>query len=226
MALRRLAVHYDVISPYSWLGFEQIHRHHRMWQDDSIKLELKPTFIGGIMKASGNKPPGVVVNKMLYMMHDLNRLNTFLQVPIVPLSDPATTLFVKGSTKAMRVLTALDIEDPSKLEKASHELWMQIWHRDLDITDDGIITEALAKAGVTESESAKLIAMTAEPAIKKRLIEVTQEAIDAQAFGAPTFIVREEGKDDQMFFGQDRIELLCAELNKPYYGPALGGKIF
>lgn len=79
MALRRLAVHYDVVSPYSWIGFEQVMRHHRLWKDDSIKLELKPTFISGIMKASGNKPPGIVPSKMIYMMHDLNRLNKYLQ---------------------------------------------------------------------------------------------------------------------------------------------------
>ena len=79
MALRRVAVHYDVISPYSWLGFEQMLRHQRIWKDESVKLELKPTFISGIMKASGNKPPGVVPNKMMYMMHDLQRLNKFLE---------------------------------------------------------------------------------------------------------------------------------------------------
>lgn len=107
----------------------------------------------------------------------------------------------------MRVLTALEQEDPAKLERASHEIWMQIWSRDLDITDNGVITEALVKAGVLESESAKYIEMTNEPAIKKQLINVTQEAIDAQAFGAPTFIVREDGEDDKMFFGQGMFKL-------------------
>ena len=79
MALRRVAVHYDVISPYSWVGFEQLHRHHRLWKDDSVKLELKPTFISGIMKASGNTPPGMVQNKGIYMIQDITRLNKFVK---------------------------------------------------------------------------------------------------------------------------------------------------
>ena len=53
---------------------------------------------------------------------------------------------------------------------------------------------------------------------------MTKEAISAEAFGAPTFILRQEGNQDKMFFGQDRIELLCAAINKKYYGPALAGK--
>ena len=77
MSLRRVAVHYDVISPYSWIGFEQIHRHHRLWNDRSIRLELKPTFLARVMKESGNRPPGVITNKMFYMIYDLDRLRNF-----------------------------------------------------------------------------------------------------------------------------------------------------
>ena len=55
-------------------------------------------------------------------------------------------------------------------------------------------------------------------------MDITEEANEAQAFGAPTFIIREEGEDDKMFFGQDRIELLCSEIGKEYYGPALTGR--
>lgn len=36
MSVRRIAVHYDVISPYSWIGFEQILRHQRIWNDQVI----------------------------------------------------------------------------------------------------------------------------------------------------------------------------------------------
>ena len=77
MALRRIALHYDCISPYSWIGFELMMRHGRMWNDPSVQIELKPTFLGGIMKGSGNKPPGVVPGKMVYMGRDIHRLNDF-----------------------------------------------------------------------------------------------------------------------------------------------------
>ena len=77
MALRRVAIHYDAISPYSWIGFEQLHRHHRLWNDDSIKLELKPSFIAGIMKAADNLGRTRVPNKRIYFVHDITRLANF-----------------------------------------------------------------------------------------------------------------------------------------------------
>ena len=39
----------------------------------TIKVDLKPTFISGIMKESGNKPPGVVPNKSVYMIQGRGR---------------------------------------------------------------------------------------------------------------------------------------------------------
>ena len=69
---------------------------------------------------------------------------------------------------------------------------------------------------------------------------MTQEGLDAGMFGAPSFIVRQDGHDDKLFFGQgepypvshhdsypylDRIEILCNELGVPYYGPALDGRV-
>ena len=41
---------------------------------------------------------------------------------------------------------------------------------------------------------------------------------------SPTFILRQDGESDQLFFGQDRIELLCAALKKEYFGPASAWK--
>ena len=63
----------------SWIGFELVHRHARMWNDSSIVIENKPTFLSGIMQGSGNKPPGVVPDKMMYMMRDLERINRHTQ---------------------------------------------------------------------------------------------------------------------------------------------------
>ena len=40
MALRRIAVHYDVISPYSWVGFEQMLRHERLWNDQVYSINF------------------------------------------------------------------------------------------------------------------------------------------------------------------------------------------
>ena len=91
---------------------------------------------------------------------NISRFGEYYDIPIKPIKDPFTTLFKKGSTKAMRVLTAIDQEDPKMLENTSIEIWKQIWHRDLDITDDLILSEAMSAAGVAPEAAKKYLEMT------------------------------------------------------------------
>nr|KAF6469512.1 glutathione S-transferase kappa 1 [Molossus molossus] len=48
---RTLELFYDVLSPYSWLGFEILCRYQNIW---NVSLQLRPTLIAGIMKDSGS----------------------------------------------------------------------------------------------------------------------------------------------------------------------------
>lgn len=45
----------------------------------------------------GNKPPGLVPNKFLYMTADLHRLSQYFAVPISPPADPFEAMFKKGN---------------------------------------------------------------------------------------------------------------------------------
>jgi DSBA-like thioredoxin domain len=53
-------------------------------------------------------------------------------------------------------------------------------------------------------------ARRADPAVKERLKSSTDEAVRRGAFGAPTMFV-----DDQMFFGQDRLDFVREALGGP-----------
>lgn len=45
---------------------------------------------------SGNKPPGLVPNKFMYMTKDLERLSEYFNVPLRPPADPFEAMFNKG----------------------------------------------------------------------------------------------------------------------------------
>ena len=47
-----------------------------------MKLVLRPCYLGGIMKESGNRPPMMVPSKGLYMNKDLIRNANYYQVPL------------------------------------------------------------------------------------------------------------------------------------------------
>jgi glutathione S-transferase kappa 1 len=70
-------------------------------------------------------------------------------------------------------------------------------------------------------KAAKYMQQTSEKEIKQQLIDNTNEAIDAGAFGAPTFIIKKAGSDKpHLFFGSDRFEVMASFLGLPYEGLA------
>ncbi|XP_058387901.1 glutathione S-transferase kappa 1 isoform X3 [Diceros bicornis minor] len=169
---RTLELFYDVLSPYSWLGFEILCRYKNIW---NVNLQLRPTLIAGIMQDS-------------------------------------------GSLLAMRFLTAVNLEHPEVLEKASRELWMRVWSRDEDITEPRSILAAAEKAGMSTEQARGLLEKISTPRVKNQLQETTQAACKYGAFGLPVTVVH-LGDQTHMLFGSDRMELLAYLLGEKWMGP-------
>lgn len=208
---------YDVVSPYSWLGFEVMCRYRNVW---NIDLKLRPAFLGGIMHGAGNKPPGLVPNKFAYMAKDLNRLAEYFSVPLQSPADPFEVMFQKGSLAAMRFVAAVQEKekDGEKVVNVSRELWRRIWSEDKDITEPASLSEAAVKAGLSESEIKELLAMSTSTQVKEKLKSTTQAALDYGAFGFPMIVCHVDGKPE-MFFGSDRFELMAHCIGEKWLGP-------
>lgn len=209
---------YDVVSPYSWLGFEVMCRYRNVW---NIDLKLCPAFLGGIMQGSGNKPPGLVPNKFMFMTKDLNRLSEYFSVPVQSPSNPFEAMFEKGSLKAMRFLTAVQAREKggdAKVEQVSRELWKRIWSEDKDITLPASLSEAALKAGLSESEIKEALELSTSKEIKEQLKSATQKALDYGAFGFPMMVCHING-NAEMFFGSDRFELMAHCMGEKWLGP-------
>ncbi|XP_023138530.1 glutathione S-transferase kappa 1-like [Amphiprion ocellaris] len=207
---------YDVVSPYSWLGFEVMCRYRNLW---NIDLKLRPAFLGGVMQGSGNKPPGFVFNKMHYMIHDLRRLAEYFDVPLQQPSDPEEVMFNKGSLAAMRFVAAVQQKGgDKKTEKVSRELWRRIWSEDKDITEPASLSEAAVKAGLTDGEIKEVLEMCTSKEIKEKLKSCTEEALKLGAFGFPMMVCHVDGKPE-MFFGSDRFELMAHCIGEKWLGP-------
>uniref|UniRef100_A0A8C9TQZ7 Glutathione S-transferase kappa n=1 Tax=Scleropages formosus TaxID=113540 RepID=A0A8C9TQZ7_SCLFO len=199
---------YDVVSPYSWLGFEVLCRYKHVW---NMELRLRPALLGGVMQGSGNKPPALVPNKFAYMSKDLSRLREYFAVPLSFPADPFEVMFKKGSLAAMRYVTAVAESggaSEADVEKVSRELWMRIWSRNEDITLATSLSEAGLKAGLPASEVEECLQLASSQKIKDKLKSATQEALDLGAFGFPLSVCHIDGKKE-VFFGADRFELMA-----------------
>ncbi|XP_070598133.1 glutathione S-transferase kappa 1-like [Erythrolamprus reginae] len=212
---KKVECFYDVLSPYSWFGFEIISRYRPIW---NLDLHLRPVFFLGILKATGNQPPAMLPKKGEYMLKDIGRMARYCQVPLNLPKDFINSVMVKGSLPAMRFITAVDIAEPQFLEPVSRELWMRLWSRDEDIVQPESILAAGEKAGLSPDKSQELLKMSTSPEVKNRLKETTDEVLNFGAFGVPCFVIQADGKP-QLFFGSDRIELLGNALGEKWMGP-------
>lgn len=206
---------YDVLSPYSFLAFEVLCRYKTKW---NINLKLKPFYLPGIMKLSGNQPPSQVANRGIYMIQDLKRLQKYFQVPLYVPENIAEVMFNKGSLNAQRFITAVDMVIPEHTESISRSLWLRLYETHEDITEYESLKQAGIRAGLKKEEIHKCLSMINEQQTKERLKHYTQQAYDYGSFGAPT-IIAHIGDKPQMFFGSDRFELLANCLGEKWLGP-------
>jgi 2-hydroxychromene-2-carboxylate isomerase len=81
-----------------------------------------------------------------------------------------------------------------------------VWAEDRNVSDADTLASIAREQGF---DAAALGDRAGAEAIGSRYEALTQEAIDAQVFGAPTFIYR-----DEPFWGQDRLDFLDRSLAK------------
>ena len=155
------------------------------------------------------------------MVKDLERMNKYFKVP---LRLPSNFIEINGgigSLRAMRFLTSIDNNSDGRLtEMVTREMFKRIFTNDpgLDITSKESFLEVGMKAGVKKDFLLDSIEMMESEKVKNSLRSNTDEAISHKAFGVPT-IVAHTVKGPEIFFGNDRIELLAHVLGESYQGP-------
>nr|CAH0097993.1 unnamed protein product [Daphnia galeata] len=206
---------YDVVSPYTWLAFEVLCRYQSHWKMD---LVLRPFYLGGLMNATGNRPPMMVPKKGLYMHKDLLRNAAYFGVPLKAIEDPFNVMIEKGTLRAQRFLTVVAHEHPEHLEGVSRELWRRIWSLGEDIVEDESLHLAAKATNMEDADIQKCLNMMNDSTIKLSLKKTTEDAVEYGAFGAPTIVLHLNGRSE-MFFGSDRFPLMAEMMNEKWKGP-------
>jgi 2-hydroxychromene-2-carboxylate isomerase len=87
-------------------------------------------------------------------------------------------------------------------------MMMQHWAYDCDLAD----TDTLAKISLSvDIYPQPLLELSNSKEVLKIYADNTKEAIEKSVFGSPTYFV-----DGDMFYGQDRLELVERALLKPF----------
>jgi 2-hydroxychromene-2-carboxylate isomerase len=188
---KRVEYFFDYVSPYSYLADSQV---PALVSRTGAELVYRPFLLGGVMNASGNKPPATVPAKGKYMLTDIARWLTRYGLTL-----EFNPHFPVNTVKAMRGALVV-LETPERFPAYHRAMFRAMWQEEKNLAEDPVLAEVVGSAGL---DAEALLARIAEPAVKARLKANTEEAVKRGAFGAPTFFV-----GDEMFFGNDRLDFL------------------
>lgn len=187
---------FDCSSPWTYLAFESL---QPVAAEFDVVIDWRPILVGGIFNtinptvyASREKP---VPQKQRYLAKDLRDWARYSKLDI----RFPTTVFPVNSVKAMRACIALAPQ--GKLVTFARETFRIYWRDDRDISQDDVMREICARAGVDEGFVFDAIA---KPEIKDALKRNTDEVMARGGFGSPTIFVDR----DDMYFGNDRMPLI------------------
>ena len=160
-----------------------------------VAFAAVPILLGGLFKLTGNQPPmvafGAIRNKPDYEMLEMRRfiarhgIDDFRMNPFFPVN---TLALMRGAVAALEMGIAGAYNDA---------VYAAMWTRGLDMGSPAVAAAALADAGLPAEP---LLTLAQTPAVKQRLLDNTQAAFDAGAFGSPSFLV-----DGDLYFGKDRL---------------------
>ena len=201
---RQIEYYYSAASPWAYIG-------HVVFQDLAksfgCKVVYKPVFLGELFAETGGLPLGKRhPARQRYRMLELQRwrekrgLNFHLKPQHWPFDPKLADGVVIAANEAGL--------DPEPFMRA---MFKGVWEGQLNLGDAATVTDLANKAGLPGE---KLVARAASADIAAIYEQNRQDAIAADVFGSPGYVL-----DGEVFWGQDRIELLADALKsgrKPF----------
>lgn len=174
-------------SPWTYLGHA---RFAALAKKHGAAVNVKPVDYGVIFPQSGGLPLAKrAPQRQAYRLVELKRWSEFLSVPIV--IQPK--FFPVNATPAAELICGAPAANRMAL---AGDLLSALWKDDRNLADPTLLQDLGSKHGAAAGDKAAFEANT-------------QEALARQVFGAPSYVYR-----DEIFWGQDRLELLERALAK------------
>ena len=193
--MKKLEYFLDCSSPWTYLSFMGV---LDLMERKDFKIIWKPILVGGIFNSinpsvyESRKNP--IKEKLDYSQKDLA---DWAQYRGITINWPK--IFPINSVRAMR--GAFYFIDNGNIESYLEFIFKSYWSDGKDISSDDFLSTVAGRFNVSPDIFFEFINQSKT---KTRLIDNTQELMDRGGFGSPTFFIN----DSDMFFGNDRIQLL------------------
>jgi len=188
---------FDLGSPTSYLAYTQL---PKICAQTGSQLIYQPMLLGGVFKVTGNASPISIPAKGRYMLQDLARYAKRYEVPLAFNPHfPINTLLL------MRAVTGMQLRHPQRFVAFIDCLFRALWVEKRNLNDQATVAAVLSEGGFDPQE---VLALTNDEEVKNALKDKTEQALQRGVFGAPSMFV-----DNQLFFGQDRLDFVLEALS-------------
>jgi 2-hydroxychromene-2-carboxylate isomerase len=205
---RSIDYYFSLASPWAYIGhgpFMEIARRH------GLAVNHKPIFLGRVFAETGGQPlPQRHPARQRYRMVELQRwrekrgLRFNLKPKFWPFDVTLADRFVIAVTAARK--------DPDPFLRRA---FAGIWGEERDLADPRVVAELAAASGL---DSAALLAAARGDMTEAVYGLNLENAVAHDVFGSPAYVL-----DGEVFWGQDRLELLddaLASGREPYRAQA------
>ncbi len=196
---------YSAHSAFAYLGSARFIEIARAGNHQVVHkpFELSPAIEAG---GAGSTRTRTDAHRAYYFGREIERWSEERNAPVV---QGIPTHHYNDMSLANGMLIA-GIGQGVDVDRLAHCLLEAHWRDDADLADRDTLA-GLAISIDINPEPLLDTALSAE--VQAAYAANTQEAIDRSVFGSPTYFV-----DGDMFYGQDRLELVERALKKPYAG--------
>ncbi|MEO8627103.1 MAG: 2-hydroxychromene-2-carboxylate isomerase [Betaproteobacteria bacterium] len=191
--------YFSPVSPWTYLGhqrFADIATRH------GVQVNVKPVDFGRIFAVSGGVPVKQrAPQRQAYRFVELARFRDHVNVPLnlEPKHFPAP-----ADDAAMLIISADRRFGTAAAMSLMYAVLRACWAEERNIADRATLDQ------IAHAQGLDTAALVAERDQAKAVFDAnTQEAIERQVFGAPTYVL-----NDELFWGQDRLEFLARALEK------------
>jgi carboxymethylenebutenolidase len=185
--------YFSPMSPWTYLGHA---RFTEMLARHGAQVKVKPVDYGKVFPVSGGLPlKQRATQRQAYRLVELRRFRDHLSVPLhlepkffpVPTEEASVLIIAadqqRGAGAAMNLAGAI---------------LRACWAEERNIGDSQTLAQIAAEQGLDADQLKGKLAQA-----RSAYDSYTQEAIERQVFGAPTYVL-----DGEPFWGQDRLEFL------------------
>ncbi len=185
-------------SPWTYLGHQ---RFVQIAKTAGATVRVMPMDLGQVFPISGGLPLGKrAPQRQAYRLVEMARFSKALNLPM----NLHPKFFPVAGDPAAKLIIAVDMHHGTDAALAiTGAVLAAVWHEERDIADAATLAALLSEQHL----DAACLALSNTPEVQDRYNSYTQRAIDAQVFGAPTYLV-----DGEMFWGQDRLDFVATAL--------------